>query len=65
MNCEYCADTKIDGLTLSKMGVELPCRYCETDIQPERIGDTPDSIIGHLTNAKIRDVLVPEDERDA
>lgn len=27
--CEYCADTRIDGLTLKYMNIELPCRYCE------------------------------------
>lgn len=34
-DCEYCANTRIDGLTLKRMGIELPCRYCEVGIQDE------------------------------
>ena len=45
-DCEYCANTRIDGLTLRHMGVELPCRYCEpTAMQPDRIEVTADHVI--------------------
>ena len=47
--CKYCADTRIDGLTLKHMGVELPCRYCEpTAMQPDRIEVSPDHILSEL-----------------
>ena len=52
-DCEYCANTRIDGLTLKRMGIELPCRYCEVDIQPERIEDTEDHILAELLNEKL------------
>ena len=37
MTCEHCADTRIDQLTLRRMNVEVPCRYCEIGIQPDRV----------------------------
>ena len=47
--CEYCADTRIDGLTLKYMKIELPCRYCEpTAMQPDRIEIGPDHILSEL-----------------
>jgi len=45
-HCEYCANTRIDGLTLRRMGIELPCRYCEpTAMQPDRIEVTADHVL--------------------
>jgi hypothetical protein len=54
MSCEYCADTRIDGLTLRRMGIELPCRYCEpTAMQPDRIEMTDDHILAELLNERL------------
>ena len=48
-DCECCANTRIDGLTLRHMGVELPCRYCEpTAMQPDRIEVTADHVLSEL-----------------
>lgn len=53
-DCEYCANTRIDGLTLRRWGIELPCRYCEpTAMQPDRIEMTDDHILAELLDEKL------------